>query len=543
MNTKKAVSLVLAVSVMSLAAASCEETKVYADDEIIDLAAQGADYVRAREVAHLASISSGFFQDDKTGWEEKLDFSTHSALYDDDTRAVFAAVCQGMGYDVDVSSVTVDDKAGKGSILVEFSPLDYDAVFDNGPCNDAQSIIESLSSCPRKDVEIVFTFEIEDGEWKLSNPDEILEEIYGYVDMDLELMPDLTVSDYWFEWDCAFSESSHLAVNTPFLSCYYMPYEVDDISGMYYVLTKDGEEYYSDLCDDGNVFISALGPGEPYAPDDLNMPAGEYSIAFYDGADRLLYEDSITVIEADDTMQINTIWYEEDACWGGYALYDDASSFAVQPMNSWGDPSRDQYFTITYDGEIIYTGYAGWNAGSMYASDVSPDNWIWDPGVYTVEYHYNDTDAVFLTAVVIVTENGVGPDGTFLGAFEGLNVTNLGLSINMYEDMANAFWYSDDIGTAAENGILTDAASLTYRIPVQEDYGTIEYVITYSEDGSAEVPYNTGFTASAEMQTDADGNMYYEFSYDGTVEPGYYGITVGGELHPEFYAFSICHVQ
>lgn len=543
MNTKKAVSLVLAVSVMSLSVASCEEPKADPVEEIISLTAEGAGYTKARQVAHLASISSDFFADEKNSWEEKLDFSTHGTLYDEDTGAVFSAIGNSIGYDVVESSVTADEKEGKGSAIVDFVIADYDSLFEEGSYTDAQALIEAVSSCPTKDVEVTFTFEMENGGWKISNPDEILEAVFDYVEADIELIPDLSESDYWFEWDCAYTSGSHLAVNTPYLSCYYMPYEVDDMTGMYYVLTKDGEEYCSDLCEDGIVFISALGPDVDYAPYDVYFPAGEYSIAFYDGSDRLLYEDSITVIEAEETMQISTVWYDSQACWGGYALYDDASYFAVQPMYNWGDPARDLYFTITFEGEIIYTGYASFNAGSMYSADVSPDNWLWDPGVYTVDYHYSDTDAVLLTAVVIVTENGAGPDGTFLGAFEGLNVTNLGLSANMYEDMANAFWYSDDPETSAENGILTEADDLTYRIPVQEDYGTIEYVITYSEDGSADVPYDMEFTSSSDVQTDDAGNMYYEFSYDGTLEPGYYGITVGGDLHPEFYAFSICHVQ
>lgn len=543
MNNKKAVSLMLAVTVISLSVASCWETKSDLVDEIINLTAEGAGYVKERHVAHLASVSSGFFADEKSRWEEKLDFSTHGTLYDDDTGAVFRAIGDFMGYDVDESSVTVDKKKGRGSAIVDFIIADYDSLFEDGSYADAQAIIEAVSACPTKDVEVVFTFEMENGGWKISNPDEILETVFDYIEADIELIPDLSESDYWFDWDCEYAPCSHLAVNMPYISCSFIPYEVDDTTGMYYVLTKDGEEYYSDLCEDGMVFVSALGPDIDYAPYDVFMPAGEYSIAFYDGSDRLLYEDSITVIEAEETMQISTVWYDAEACWGGYALYDDASYFGVQPMYNWEDLSRDDYFTIAFEGEIIYTGYPSSNAGNMYSDDVSPDNWLWDPGVYTVEYRFSDTDEVYLTAVVIVTEGGVGPDGTFLGAFEGLNVTNLGLSAAMYEDMGNAFWYSEDPQTPAENGILTGADDLTYRIPVQEDYGTIDYVITYSEDGSADVPYDMEFTASSEVQTDDQGNMYYEFSYDGTLDPGYYGITVGGDLHPEFYAFSICHVR
>ena len=93
--------------------------------------------------------------------------------------------------------------------------------------------------------------------------------------------------------------------------------------------------------------------------------------------------------------------------------------------------------------------------------------------------------------------------------------------------------------------IFSSADTLTYRIPVSQDYGTLNYDITYSADGDADDPYADIIrsTNTAELQYDAAGNMYYEITYDGTVDAGYYRVTVLAEGGMDFTVFSVCQVQ
>ena len=93
--------------------------------------------------------------------------------------------------------------------------------------------------------------------------------------------------------------------------------------------------------------------------------------------------------------------------------------------------------------------------------------------------------------------------------------------------------------------VFDSADSLTYRIPVSQDYGTLLYDFTYSDDGDANEAYADTIQSSnaATVQTDADGSLYYEFTFDGTVDAGYYRITVLADNGIDFSLFSVCQVQ
>ena len=539
---KKLISVAMAIVMASAALASCSSGGK-ADDEILDLAKEGVKDVVDRKISKLAKISTSDFDDVKKDWAEDLDFSNGSGRYSNDYATVFSAISETIDYSIDEDSVESSTKYGEGRVRVEFTIADFEELFDDEEAmNDAGSFVDALSSCSDKDIELWFDFELEGDTWFISNSEEILTNLYSFREKRIVFVPDLTRSSYGTQWYFTDDYSGDTYTNAHSIDCELYFYDNSDSSSVYYTVSYEGTLLYTSGAGSTEAYYTTTDPNAPLDPEMGTLATGEYTVAFYDGSDRLLEETSCTVVTSVPGPCDYIRWYSENEAWGTFALYDDA--YMVDPdlnLSYINDYTyTDYYYTVTFNGEQVYVSGDGEYMGYYYSDYQDGDSFYLDPGIYEISFYDVATDEHVVTAWAIVLNDGVGADGTYLGAFLGLNVVGMNTPANMYYDFLGAYWCSD----SEEGSILTNANTLTYRIPVSEDYGSLDYTFIYSADGDEYEPYSyvTG-SDYAEVQYDDQGNMYYEFTYDGTVEEGYYRITVEADNAVDFSVFSVCQVQ
>lgn len=543
---KKLLSLALAVTMATASLCSCGGDSK-ADDELLDITKDGVKLILDRKISKLAKISTSDFDDLKKDWAEDLDFSP-SGSYTSDERTVFTALSDTIDYSIDEDSVESSNKYGEGKVRVEFTIADYSSLMDDPEAmNDCDSFVGELSSCEDKTIELWFDFEKEGDSWLISNSEEILNSLYSFREERFIFVPDLSRADYELVWYGCTDYMSKEYVNAYTINLELYFYDNSDTSQLYFTVIYNGDLLYTSQRGIYDAYYSVNDPGAITDPERGCLAAGEYTISFYDGNDRFITEDTCQVYTSDPSPCDFINWYYEDEEWGLYALFND--TFGIDPdlaLSNLNDySSYDFFYTVTYNGELVYTSGEGEYMGYYYAEDQDPDNFYLEAGFYEVSFYYCDSGELVVTAYAIVMEDHEGPDGTYLGAFLGHNVTGRNLSADMMNDFSNAYWYSTDPASPAEGMVFASADTVTYRIPVSQDYGTLLYEMEYSADGDADEPYADTMQGSnaAAVQTDADGNMYYEFTFDGAVDPGYYRITILADNGIDFSLFSVCQVQ
>ena len=542
---KKLLSLVLAVTMAVVSLCSCgADTK--ADEELLDITKDGVKLILDRKISKLAKISTSDFDDAKKDWAEDLDFSP-SGSYTSEERVVFEAISDTIDYSIDEDSVESSNKYGEGKVRVEFTIVDYAPLMDDVEAmNDSDSFIDAFSSCDDKTIELWFDFEKEGDSWLISNTEEILNELFSFREERFIFVPDLSRSSFDLEWYGCSDYSNNIYSNPYTINLELYFYDNSDTSQIYFTVAYNGDYIYTSQRGIYDAYFSVTDPGAPVDPGRGCLAQGEYTISFYDGNDRFIAEDTCTVCTFEPGPADYINWYYENEDWGIYALFND--TFGIDPdldLAEAGGYGDDYFYTVTYNGELVYTSSEGSFMGYYYAEDQDPDSYYLDAGFYEVSFYRCDSSELVVTAYAIVMRDNEGPDGTYLGAFLGHNVTGRGLSADMYNDFESAYWYSTDPASPAEGMVFDSADSLTYRIPVSQDYGTLLYDFTYSDDGDANEAYADTIQSSnaATVQTDADGSLYYEFTFDGTVDAGYYRITVLADNGIDFSLFSVCQVQ
>lgn len=543
---KKIVAVILAMTIAMLPLCSCAKDG-QANDELLGLTKDGIKYILDRKISKLSKISTSDFDDVKKKWADELDFSAGSSWTNEEC-IVLSAISDTIEYSIDEDSVDSSLKYNEGKVRVDFTMADYTELFeDEEAMNDADSFADSLSSCDEKTIEIWFNFEKEGDAWLIANCEEILNALYSFREERFTFVPDLTRASHGLDWygTDSFGGTSY---SNPFdISCVLYFYDNSDTSQVYYTVSYDGNVIYvsSPGMTQGN--FCTTDPGAPLDPSRGTLAPGQYTISFYDGCGRLIDEDTCTVYTMESSPADDILWYSEDEDWGSFALYD--TTYVIDPdlnlnnLNNYS--STNYYYTVTFEGDLVYTSAQGEYMGYYYADYQDPDSWELLPGLYQIDFYDCTNDALVASAYAIVMLDGAGPDGTYLGAFLGHNIIGRNISYTMQQDLLSAYWYSGDTSNSAQSGIISGASTLTYRIPVTQDYGTLLFDFTYSDDGDADDPFAYGLssTNSAEVQVDADGSMYYEFTYSGTVNPGYYRITILADNAVDFTSFSVCQVQ
>ena len=500
-----------------------------ASKDIIDAAKPYMKAVLARKISQISKLSTDDFKDDKRSWSDKLDLDER---FDRDEAEAYEAICDSISYTIDEDSATGNTRYGEGYIDLTVKIADYDALTDD------VDIMESPDSFAReidrtsekREYDLRLEFELVGDAWLVSNHEEVLTTIFDFMDERFEYYPNLSGVVYGIEIYSWTEYRTDIFTNPAELDCWISYDWESDISDIYtevyyegtlVMTTSRGLEYFAVNTECADI------PSDPIRPDGL--ATGQYQFIVYDGIGRILVSRTVSVVNTEYRPHEQFGWYSETVDHGSYAIYNDTCLIDLDLTNHYGDPNV--YYTVTYNGELVYTSPLGTYEG-YYNSDGEGD-WntsgsYMDPGIYVIMFYDDATDTCYGSATAIVLRNNHGLDGTQIGGYIGFDKIDDGFSYDIYASMGNPYWIMDDGSDDDFAYYGSNPGEITYVLPVDQDLGTMEFYVEYSDTGFSYDNEDVTDTMSVEV-TEVDGELRYEFVFDGdgsSVEDGYYTVHV-----------------
>lgn len=176
MSIRKIISLVL---VLTLAGALCS-CKNTSDGSVKD----AANTIAAALVDCDPEADAATLEDMSTGLDSDMSIATVLSYLRSD-RA-FSLIIDRMTYVVD------DSSESKGSIEVSFMMIDYVDVFESHYHEDVSEVAADLEGIDDIiTVKVTMEFVKEDGEYKLDNLEEVMQQVYGFSDPGYIITTDL----------------------------------------------------------------------------------------------------------------------------------------------------------------------------------------------------------------------------------------------------------------------------------------------------------------------------------------------------------------
>ena len=313
--------------------------------------------------------------------------------YEESYHDICEAIASTLEYEINEDSVESSVKKSEGSVIVSFSVVDSDAVYDmvNEEGGKFDDFIDALTSEDAPVTEYTMTLDLifKDGKWLvMDQTGKKVFQVYSFyrVAMNYEFTPDYADLIDYIEW--WYSDNGEYSnVNQIELDIIPTTGEGSEIEwDFYYEYYYNGELIYtSDNCvDQGRWIESYYGP---YFDDNApmngeNHASGEYRCVVYDLDGNVLADETCTVHSLDydvyrlsDLVDYTEWWYSDQ----GVYTDEDTIELDIIPKPGVGtEITWDFYYEYYYNGELIYT------------SDICTDRGSWIESYYGVWY---DSDA------------------------------------------------------------------------------------------------------------------------------------------------------
>ena len=320
------------------------------------------------------------------------EFTTYDGYED-----VVAAIAGTITYEVDAESVMSSRKNEEGSINVEFSMVDYDAVYRSmQDCPDEASFIEAVTAEDAERIVLGQTLDLvlENDVWLVEDPN--LNRVFSvyefYSDaLSYTFIPrlfDYIDHDVWY-----YSENGvYSNVNTIELDIIPTDAGSNILFEFTYEYYLNGQLIYtSDVCTDQGYWIeSYYGPSiDANAQTDSNglLVAGEYECIVYDMAGRVLADSTCTVEYEEEEAASDLIDYIE-WFYSENDVYTDVTQIELDIIPTSGT-GQSIIWTFMYeyyrDGELIFVSDLCTDQGYWIESYYGP--W-YDPGAEVTENGY-----------------------------------------------------------------------------------------------------------------------------------------------------------
>ena len=391
--SKKTISLAVA-SAMILSMSGCslfDKSK----DEVLETVDGFAKNLASCNVSKIAKGSIEDFEDVQEDWEEKLTFSSGD-YYDSDAATAAQAIADTISYEVDEESVEASKKTGEGSVDVVFTIADYEPVVDDDDIVKVEDFVDAIEDADTQEITITIEFEKDEDEWLCSNYEEIFDELYAFTEEDYEFripIADMVTGVNWFGCDWNYGDSYY--TNTTYIDVdLAFDWSTDiDYSGIYYTVEYQGQELYRETGDYMGYFYSST-PGAPTDETGYYLAAGEYTITFYDADDSIIWSGVATVY-----LEEVQLGFEPELDWWFTDNYDDSNPVYTNTDVIDGELQytgnydySTGYFTVAYNGEVIYTEYGTYDAWvHTYDIDNCPlDGDYFAAGEYTITFYDAD---------------------------------------------------------------------------------------------------------------------------------------------------------
>ncbi len=559
LSTKKIVAVAVS-SAMILSVAGCSKTDKK-DKAVISAAEEISDAFIMASSDDILAVSSEDYEDNAEMLEAALDFKNYGDLGD-----VYQAILDSYEYEVDKGSVDINDD--EAVVDVTFTFIDYSSVAaDEENLEDVDTFLDALDECEDSD-EITVTYELEkndDDEWVLSNVDEVLGDVYVFMDdPDLAFGGNLASYVQGTEWWSAGGANSNEYVNATSISCeilwddaVYTLNSSDD--GIYYTVELDGTVIKTSDVSFYN-YSATLYASEVEDSVAGSLPAGSYKITWFDSEDNEITSATCTVtVEGASDVSCSTYWWFTD----GDHSYENQTEIDCDLTFENGS-SYPVYYTVSIDGTVVYTsetdtysryGYYGPDEGAQMDA-----NGYLIPGSYTITFYdatgtelASDTATVTTTATadpqvtpnpdVNVTSDDVG--------FEFLNDDFRALisDVSSGGTTTGYGWWDYNNGTIG-NGIYDTDDIIAFSLLLKDGAqgGDIYYAYYYSPTADFSDDILNGaplYSATISPSSYSDGS-YYDIDLNGTSanQTGYYILIVADNSNLDtVYLYGGCVVQ
>ena len=162
MKAFKKLMVIAASAVMMVSLVACDKS-----GEIVTEVAE--DYAAA-----LADIDFDAIEEMSTEVDEDAMLELEST-----DSAVLEEALSTITYEVDVESVEASAKEGEGSIDVEFTYVDLEALAEDEDLTvDEDTFVDAIADGETTSVSVTLEFELDDEDWLVSNADDVIETVF-----------------------------------------------------------------------------------------------------------------------------------------------------------------------------------------------------------------------------------------------------------------------------------------------------------------------------------------------------------------------------
>ena len=379
-HVRKAAAALCVTSVL-LSAASCDLSFLNRTKETEAEASYTEDDCRSMTMSLWNELTAGMKERDKDRVRsvfsdaEDLDLIDLPGKSDEEIRIIedIAGTVTGefSGCDIDEANVC--------RATVKVTVADYESVLSDAEnITDVDTLEDAILSAPLREFTTDVVVNIESADvYHIANYNGIMEDVYGFFDLELEFIPQETsetsetetsgtssgADAVSIEWSDTYSD--HLYVNTDRIQADAVLDEATDGAGINYVIEYNGENVAQGT---GTSAVYDITAGECDTTYQDCLAAGEYRISFYSGDGSVLHTDSVTVsivtrteITASDVQGI--IWNGTDddmAEADGNAVYTNTDSLDLEIVydHALCDVSG-VYYVVTLGGDALYTSPSG----------------------------------------------------------------------------------------------------------------------------------------------------------------------------------------
>lgn len=379
---------------------------------LLDTASGLCTSIRDVDLYEIEYLSDEAFYEIRGEWESRLNLS-NSSSYDPSSVYVYNAIIDTIGFETDDSSAVINGSSA--SVNVTFTMVDWESVISAGNLTGNTALMDGLSAADTKEIPLNITFTDDNGVWLCSNTDDILKEIFSFLDEDF--IYDSPVSDIvsGFSWrgDNCIDEYAGIYSHSLFieLHVYLTSYNAYDTDSFYCEISYNGEVRKIDQQGTtAQVFIQDIEESV-----DCELPAGTYTFTFYDadGNEIISLDAIVTADDQEVTYEDCHVWINADNT--DRTGSNDHAPIYIAPeviecearsdMNVW---NFSGYYTVEYEGNVIYTesGYIRACVSVSSGPDIplDPSGTHLASGEYTITYYDEEGNQLCTDSCTVVEE-------------------------------------------------------------------------------------------------------------------------------------------
>ena len=541
---KKILSVMMVLAVICGTLSGCGSKA--SSKEIAEAAKPYMKAILSRKISQILKLSTPDFKDYKKQWSGKLSFSLPE--YTSEDAEICEAIADSISYTIDEDSAHVDGKYGEGYIDVNVTMADYRTLSkDYDIMESVDTFTDAIIDDNSDEFVLRLEFEKVGDDWLVSNHEEILSTCYSFTDCHYTFYPDLSdviygISFYTYDSSWNYDNTDFKNVSDLYVSLDYK--YGSDISQVYCTVEYNGMIIYTSTRG-ADYFDLDISTGS--FPTDSKRPnafaSGDYSITVYDGRDRVITSETVTLTNTEYRPWEQFDWYFATSEHGDYAIYNNADELDLDIMDHYYD--SDLYYTVAYNGEVVFTSDKGLYEGYLYASDVpslrTPSGYL-VAGLYEITFYDDAAGICYGGCTAIVTNNNLGPDGNRVSAYLGYDIIGDTFSYEWYCAMGDPYWVLED-GSHSDFGTYSSGVKkIQLSVPVEYDFGSVSYYVEYSANGDTYNIDQAADTVTVDVVSSGDGMSYDLVLEDSSaLADGYYIIysQVDGE---EPFVTSYCRV-